>query len=152
MKRSIHLFFYLLTTGLLLATGTMAQTGLAPNQNPNYMLSRDKYMAVADSINAYHGITVQDTYNSIDFLEDRREARDQRRAFRRELRLIRAQNAGYYYDDYYSPYNYNYNNYYPIYNNRSYRYGRGWNSYNYNYRRTVPLAITLGSLAWWMCR
>jgi hypothetical protein len=148
MKRRIHLFFFFITA----AIGASAQTGLVANQNPNYMIARDKYMKVADSINAYHSTTVQDTYNSIDFLEDRREAREQRRAFRRELRMERARYGGYSYDnDYYTPYYYNNNRYYNNY--RGYRYGRGWNSWNGNfYRNTLPLAVTLGTIGWWWSR
>jgi len=145
MKRSIHRLFFLAITALFITTGSIAQTGLADDQNPNYRESRDKYMNLADSLNAYHSTTVQETYDAIDFLEDRREAREQRRAFRRELRLERARYGGYYYDDYYTPY---YNNY-PTYNYRSYRYGRGWNG-NY-YRTALPLAITLGTIGW-LCR
>lgn len=152
MKRRIHLFFYTITASLFLATGAMAQTGLAADQNPNYMIGRDKYMGLADSLNAFHSTTVQDTYKAIDWLADRREAREQRRAFRRELRMERARNGGYYYyDDYYTPYyynNYRYNN-----NYRGYRYGRGWNSWNSNfYRNTLPLALTLGTIGWMWCR
>lgn len=150
MKRSIHLFFYLLSAGLFLVTGTNAQTGLAPDQNPNYMISRDKYLHLADSITAYHSTTIQDTYKAIDWMEYRREARESRRQFRRDLRMERARNYGYY--NYDPIYDYNY---YPYYNRyRNYRnygyYGRGYNG-NF-YRHTVPLAVTIGALAWWLSR
>jgi hypothetical protein len=145
MKRSIHVFFFLLVA----ATGASAQTGLAADQNPNYMVSRDKYMQLADSVNAYHSTTVQDTYNAIEWIEDRREAREQRREFRRQIRMERARYGGYYYDDYYTPYYYN--NYNSWNNNYRYnRYDRGWNS-NF-YRNTLPLAVTLGTLGWLWCR
>ena len=147
MKRSIHLFFFL----IIATIGADAQE-LAPNQNPNYMVSRDKYMQLADSVNAYHSTTVQDTYRAIDYLVDRREARQQRREWRHELRMERARYGGYYYDDNYSPYYYNnYNNYYPNYNNyRYYRYDRG--RYSNFYRNTLPLALTLGTIGWLWCR
>jgi hypothetical protein len=149
MKRSIHLFFYTITAALFLATGAMAQTGLVPDQNPDYMMARDKYMKVSDSLINFHSITVQETYKAVDFLADRREARDQRRAFRQQLRMERVRYGGYYYNDYSSPYYYNNFPYYDGY--RSYRYGRGWNR-NYNfYRNALPLAVTLGTLGWW-CR
>src|SRR5689334_22377578 len=108
MKRSIHLFFF-----LIIATFGAGAQDLVANQNPNYQVSRDKYMQIADSVNAYHSTTVQDTYKAIDFLADRREAREQRRAWRHELRMERARYGGYYYgyDDYYTPYYNNYNNY-----------------------------------------
>lgn len=149
MKQNLHSCF-LLITAFFLATGAIAQSGgLAPDQNPNYMIARDKYLTIADSVIAFHGTTIQDTYKAIDYFGDRRAAREQRLLFRRALRMERARHGDYYYDDYYTPYNYNYNNY-PYYNGyRSYRYGR-WNG-NYFLRNTLPLALTLGTLAWW-CR
>jgi hypothetical protein len=149
MKKSIHSYF-LLKTSFLLATGAMAQTGgLAPDQNPNYMVARDRYMSIKDSVINFQGTTLQDTYKAIDFLQDRREAREQRRLFRQNLRMERVRYGGYYYDDYNTPYYYNN---YPYYNGyRSYRYGRGWNGNSY-YRNALPIAITLGSLGWWWCR
>lgn len=152
MKRSIHSCFLLITT-LFLATGAMAQTGgLAPDQNPNYMIARDRYMSIKDSVINFQGTTIQDTYKAIDFLQDRREAREQRRLFRQNLRMERVRYGGYggynYYDNN-TPYYYNN---YPYYNGyRSYRYGRGWNGNSY-YRNSLPIALTLGSLGWWWCR
>jgi len=146
MKKSIHSYF-LLVTAFLLATGAMAQTGgLAPGQNPNYMIARDKYITIADSVIAFHSTTIQDTYKAIDFLQDRRDARDQRRLFRQNLRMERARYGGYNYYDYNTPYYYNN---FPYYNGiRRNRYGRGWYD-NYNYRVSLPIAITLGALGWW---
>jgi hypothetical protein len=151
MKRRIHLFFYLLSAGLFLTSGTNAQTGLAPDQNPNYMVSRDKYIQLSDSLTAYQSTTIQDTYKAIDWMQFRRDARAERRAFRRELRLERARYGGYYYDNYYPVYDYNYYNYpnYRRYGNYGY-YGRGWG--NNFYRNAVPLALTAGALAWWLSR
>lgn len=148
MKKSIRSYF-LTITAFFLATGAMAQTGgLAPDQNPNYMIARDKYITIADSVIAFHGTTIQDTYKAIDFLQDRREAREQRRLFRQSLRLERVRN-GYYYNDYNTPYYYNN---YPSYNGyRNYRYGRNWNG-NFYYRNALPLAVTLGTLGWWWSR
>jgi hypothetical protein len=149
MKKSIHSYF-LLITAFFLATGAVAQTGgLAPDQNPNYMIARDKYITIADSVIAFHGTTIQDTYKAIDFLVDRREAREQRRLFRQNLRMERVRYGGYYYDDYNTPYYYNN---FPYYNGyRNYRYGRGWNGNNF-YRNSLPIALTIGSLGWWWCR
>lgn len=144
MKRSI--LFTLLITAF---TGAFAQTGLAPDQNPNFYQSRDKYMRLADSLTSYHSTTVHDTYDAIDYLEDKREAREQRRQFRRELRMERARNGGYYYyDNYYTPYYYN--NYTPYRSYRYYRYNRGWYGSNF-YNNTLPLAATLaaiGTIGW----
>lgn len=148
MKKSIHSYFLLITV-FFLATGAMAQTGgLVPDQNPNYMVSRDRYLSIKDSVINFQGTTIQDTYKAIDFLQDRREAREQRRLFRQNLRMERVRYGGYDYYDYNTPY---YNNY-PYYNgHRSYRYGRGWNG-NFYYRNSLPIAVTVGSLGWWWCR
>ena len=94
-----------------------AQTNLAPDQNPNYQASRDKYMLMADSINAWHSTTPQQTYKAIDYLADKQAAKDQRRAFRQELRLERARNSrNYGYRNYYYPYTHARYSYYPRYN------------------------------------
>lgn len=151
MKKRLHSFLYITIGSLLLNTAAIAQTGLAPDQNPNFMESQNKYMYLADSLNAFHSTTIQDTYKAIDFLADKREARAERRAFRRELRMARALYGGYYYDryyynDYYTPYYYN--NYYPYYSRRHYY--SGWNG-NF-YRNALPLAVTLGTIGWWLCR
>ncbi|MBL7741186.1 MAG: hypothetical protein JNK14_18330 [Chitinophagaceae bacterium] len=121
MKKSL-LSAFMLLTGFFFSIPGYSQAPLAPDQNPNFAVSRDKYMKIADSLNAWHSTTLQENYKAIDWLEDRREARADRREFRRQLRLERARyNDVYYYDDYnYSPYNNHYrrgsyNNYY---NNR----------------------------------
>src|SRR5690606_10954389 len=112
---------------------------------PNYAVSRDKYMKMADSINAWHGTTAQETYRAIDYLEDKREAREQRRAFRQELRMERARRGYYYYGNYYNYYRPYYYHRYPRYYS-SYGYSHNWDAY---YRYGLPLAVTLG---WWWCR
>ena len=145
MKRNVLYNLALLPLAMLVTTMTMSQTMLADDQNPNYMVSQAKYTQMADSINAWHGTTPQETYKAIDFLADKREAREQRRAFRRELRLERARN-GYYYNDYYGyyypsyGYNYNFRPYYGGYRSR-------WNNFYWN---PLPLAATIGWWSW--CR
>ena len=137
MNRNIPLGFSFLVS-LLLSITAISQEAPVPDQNPNYMVSRSKYMKMADSVNTWHSTTYQDTYNSIDYLEDRAEARMQRQAFRRELRLERARN-GYGYGGYYNDYNYSpyQNRYY-----NGYNYNRGY--YNRRFGVSVPLALTLG--------
>lgn len=137
MKKTILSSVVLLAT-LLFTTGVGAQT-LAPDQNPQYMFSQQKYIRMADSINRWHGTTPQETYKAIDFLADRQEARDLRKAARRELRLERARNGSWYYNDYYS-------------NPGSYRYYGGygyrpWNDYLWN--STLPFALGVGVGSWW---
>jgi len=96
---------------------------LAPDQNPNYAESRAKYMQMADSLTAYQSTTIQDTYKAIDYLADKAEAREERKAFRNQLRMERAKRnysyyygRGYYNQRWQSPYYYNryrpYNNHY----------------------------------------
>lgn len=78
---------------------------LAPDQNPNYALSQAKYMQKKDSLLANQQITVQQTYKAYDYLEAKQEARNQRKTFRRDLRMQRAQHR---YNPYYGN-NYGYN-------------------------------------------
>lgn len=111
----------------------IAQTSLAPDQNPDYMISQNKYLQTADSVNALHSTTAQETYKAIDYLEDKKEARELRKAYRRELRMEQARNR---WSSYYYPYN-GFNNYYP------YRYRGHYFMNNYLYN-TLPLALTLG--------
>src|SRR3954470_21314823 len=131
MKRNVLYNLLLLPLAMLIALGGMSQA-LVEDQNPDYMISQVKYLGMADSLNALHGTTPQETYKAIDWMAERQERRDARRAFRRELRLARAQ-YGWYYNDYsyynyhssyYPGYNGSYSSYYPAYNGNYY--------YNYN--------------------
>jgi hypothetical protein len=133
---------------MLIATWGMSQT-LVEDQNPNYMISQAKYAQMADSLNSLHGTTPQETYKAIDWLADRREAREQRRAFRRELRMERARNGWYYndYSYYYPSYSGNYyHNYY-----RPYRYYRPRWTRN-DYWSLIPLAATAATVGWFLTR
>jgi hypothetical protein len=143
MKR---ILLYLLPAILVVvATGNSSAQSLAPDQNPNYAASRDKYVRMADSINAWHGTTPQETYRAIDYLEDKRIAKQERIAFRRELRLARARNgwSNYYDDGYYyngGGYNRPYYNSYPYYGGRrGYYRNAAWN--------VLPWVIGAG--LWW---
>ena len=77
-----------LLLSLLFLTGGIFVFGqeLAPNQNPNYQQSRNKYMGFADSLTSYQSTTIQDTYKAIDYLADKAEAKAERRAFRNKLK------------------------------------------------------------------
>ncbi|HEX2628475.1 MAG TPA: hypothetical protein VHM26_05680, partial [Chitinophagaceae bacterium] len=93
---------YLLILSLVAIFHTVySQEPLAPNQNPNFAVSRAKYMQMSDSITAWQGTTSQDTYKAIDWMVDRQEARENRREFRRQLRMERARWSNYYYNDNY---------------------------------------------------
>jgi hypothetical protein len=114
---------------LLSSVMANAQTELAPDQNPNYAVSRDKYMQMADSLNQWHSTTLQNTYQAIDFMADKERARNERTKPRQQLRLERARwnNYNYRNDGYFnSPYDYRNNNSYysPYGNNRPNRWQR----------------------------
>ncbi len=120
-------FTSFLTLFFLLSSGAFAQTkaSLAPDQNPNYLQSQNKYVAMADSLTAWHTTTLQDTYKAYDYLEAKAERKAERRNFRRELRRIRAERTSYY-NTYRRPYNYyNYYGAHPF--NNSCNFYRGWN-------------------------
>ena len=118
MKKNILLFSFAF---LCFSLTSLAQTALAEDQNPNYLVSQNKYMKLADSITAWHSTTVQETYKAIDYIQDKREARTQREAFRRELRLERARNAYRYYGAYDDDFYYEHPSYHRPYNNYRYR-------------------------------
>lgn len=154
MKRNVLYNLLLLPLAMLIATWGMSQS-LAPDQNPDYMISQAKYMGMADSLNALHGTTPQETYKAIDWMVDMQVRRDERRAFRRQLRLERAK-YGWYYNDYssyypthsyYPGYSGNYwNNYHP-YHNYNYYYRPRWNNWN-----LLPLAATAATVGWLLTR
>jgi hypothetical protein len=105
MKKYLHTSA-LAIVSFFLVTATNAQVSLAPDQNPSFAVSRDKYMQIADSMNQWHGTTFQETYKAFDWYENKLERRDERRQFRQQLRLERYR---YDYNPYYhSGYNYNY--------------------------------------------
>ena len=122
MKKSIPLFLVIIV--VVAGTGRLsAQETTVADQNPNFAVSRARYMNMADSINEWHGITIDDTYKAIDWIEARKEARAERRSYRRQLNLQRVNWDYGYYDAY------QYGNYYPPYRN----YYGGFRNY---YRRS----------------
>ncbi len=90
---------------------------LAPDQNPNYKVSMDKYTALQTNAITMNS-TVQETYKPYDWRTSKSEKKAERRAERRENRLYNNYNSRYY-----DPYNYNRN-----YNGRPYQYRNynGW--------------------------
>ena len=94
--------FTLFAASLLTGSMVFAQGGLAPDQNPRHQESVEKYTRMADTLNALHGTTVQNTYKAYDFMEARGERRDERRNFRRQMRLLRASRFGW--NDAFNPY------------------------------------------------
>lgn len=98
---------------------------LAPDQNPNYMVSLQKYMSMKDSLMTTMNTTVQQTYKAYDWYQAKLE-RKQTRVENRNLR--RLYNASYNnsYNRWNSPYNYNY-----------YGYNNRWNNSRYYYRPNI---------------
>ena len=137
MKKSL-LSAFMLLTGFFLSVSGKSQLALAPDQNPNFAVSRNKYMKIADSLNTWHSTTLQENYKAIDWLADRKEARADRREFRQQLRLERARwGNDYYYDNY---------DYYPSYRNRGGYYN---DNYYYNNRHYRGHRSTWGFGLWW---
>ena len=91
---------------------------LAPDQNPNYKVSMEKYTAIQTPASSQNmmNTTVQQTYKAYDWRTEKNEKKAERRADRRENRLFNN-----YSNRYYDPYNYN----------RNY-YGRPYKYNNYN--------------------
>ncbi len=114
MKKNILFIFSLIS---IFSLSAIAQGDSVKDQNPNYQVSRDKYMKLADSLTDWHSTTFQDTYKAIDWLADRKEARQERQEFRRQLRMERARWNNNYVGRYY----------YPYYRNSWYNYNSGWN-------------------------
>ena len=118
---------------LLLALSIMAggyaaaAQELAPDQNPNYKVSMDKYIATYTTLQATNNTTLQNTYKAYDWSTARTERRTERHNNRREMRLLNRYN--------------NYNNYdYNGYNDSHY-----YNNYN-NYR---PYQYHNNNHCWW---
>jgi hypothetical protein len=142
-----------------------AQSELAPDQNPNYKKSMDKYMAEKDELLKNQGKTIQATYKAIDDMELKQERKAQRITYRQERRLARINNRGRsrgYYSPYYSsynPYGYNYGSNYG-YNNYGYNnfgYNNGYSPVGYtpyyglgNTIGTVASTALLGLGAYWL--
>jgi hypothetical protein len=130
MKRHLLNVFLLLLSSFACMAVT-AQNTLAPDQNPNFATSRDKYMAISDSVTRLHSTTQHEMYKAIDWLQDRKEARAERQEFRRQLRLERIRwDNDYYYNDYsfYPTYRQRYgnNNFNRYYNNAFNRRGNSF--------------------------
>ncbi len=90
---------------------------LAPDQNPNYKVSMEKYQGLQSNLQTTMNTTVLQTYKAFDWYTAKQERKAERRADRRENRLF-----NHYNQRYYDPYNYN---------GRS-NYGRQYQYRNYN--------------------
>ena len=87
---------------LFTITTAFAQQDLVTNQNPNYKVSYDKYVASSEQYTDQQGTTVQETYVAIDPIEEKRnrkkirkDYRAQRSLWRHQERMERAKNTRY---------------------------------------------------------
>ena len=134
-----RIFTTLLTVCVASATFAQQTNTLAPDQNPNYMVSQLRYMNTKDSLLSNENTTIQETYKAYDWREAREERRDERRNYRRQLSYL---------DNYYvSPsINYGWNQYgYNAYYNRNY-YGRNRWSWGLGFTRPF-IGFRTGN--WW---
>ncbi len=109
-----------------------AQQQLAPDQNPNYLISQQKYTGIKDSLQRTMNTTVQQTYKAFDWYQAKLE-RKQSRIENRNLRRL-----------YSNAYN---NSYYNNYNGFNNRWNNGFN--NWNNRRFYPSSIGYRTGNWW---
>ncbi len=107
---------------LLAGYVTMAQD-LAPDQNPNYKVSMDKYAATQVSLQTTNNTTIQDTYKAYDWSTAKAERKAERRNFRRERALFNIRNNGW-------NNGWNNNNWNNGWNNNNWN--NGWNNNNWN--------------------
>ncbi len=129
MKRNL-IIIALIAAGFAGSKASAQQAALAPDQNPRFHESANKYLHVADSVNRLQGTTAQNTYKAYDWYQAREERRQQRREWRHQERMY----GGYYsyspgwsvYGSYY-PYNNFYGNYgWGGYGNRWGGWGNNW--------------------------
>ena len=95
--------------GFIFWVMAFAQENLAPDQNPNYTVAVAKYAGNAAQLQTTNNTTVQNTYKAFDWYENKQEKKQERLQFRRELRLMQAQNT-FYNRPWYNDYNNNYYN------------------------------------------
>jgi hypothetical protein len=114
-----RIFLTMLTVCATISSFAQQTNSLAPDQNPNYMVSQLKYTNQKDSLLNYSNTTSQETYKAYDWREAREERRTERRSYRREASYLN----GYYSQPVinygHSNYGYGYNNSYNNYYNRN---------------------------------
>ncbi len=119
----------LLLSLMVAAVGFAANAqDLAPDQNPNYKVSMDKYTATHTALQATNNTTLQNTYKAYDWSTAKTERRTERRNDRREMRLFNRYNNynNYDYNGYNDNYYYNNNNNYNNYRPYQYRNNNRW--------------------------
>jgi hypothetical protein len=124
--RTILLLFFI---GFI--SSLQAQQQLAPDQNPNYLISQQKYTGIKDSLQSTMNTTVQQTYKAYDWYQAKLERKQNRIENRNVRRLYRS------YNDYSYFNNDRFNN----------RWNNGFN--NWNNRRFFPSSIGYRTGNWW---
>ncbi|NML37896.1 hypothetical protein HHL17_11890 [Chitinophaga sp. G-6-1-13] len=135
---------------LIMATPAMAQQQLLPDQNPRYQESMALYLINEDSLTAREGETVQKTYKAYQFMEAKREWREQKRQARLERRARGWDTwgyPGYSYGYGYPGYSFGYG--YPAYGFDHYRHHYGRSSFDWH---DLATATTLAMGAYWLFR
>jgi hypothetical protein len=79
----------LLLACLVTLAATAQTTELAPDQNPNYLISQQKYMQYKDSLQVNMNTTIQQTYKAYDWYEAKLERKQNRIENRNQRRLYR---------------------------------------------------------------
>lgn len=117
----LRTIFTLIVAGIAVSSFAQ-QPALADDQNPNFHISRDKYMQLKDSLLTVSNTTTQETYKAYDWFEAKAERRQERREQRRYNNSYLPYN-NYWNSGYYPSYNYWDNGYRSRYNNR-------WSNWN----------------------
>lgn len=123
------------------------QTELASDQNPNYRISQQRYMAQKDSLSQNMNTTPQQTYKAYDWLEAKQERRQNRINNRQQVRLLRNMNRGGWGNNYWGINGWN--------NNAGWN--NGWNSNNWGNSFYTPFSLIPSSIGlrsgnwffWW---
>ena len=127
LNQRLVLILTFIVGGIIFSAGILnAQENneiLAPDQNPNFRKSLEKYMETKDSYLKLSGTTVQETYKAIDDMEAKKEQKALRKERRQERRMARINRPRNYHP---SPYYWGYNYHNRPFNNFDY----GWNGYH----------------------
>jgi len=137
--------YYFAGLGFLLTSTSFGQD-LVPDQNPNYKVSQDQYMAKKEELTSNQGVTAQNTYVAFDWTTHKADVKQERIDRKYELKKIRYQsrcrygyNSGLYYGNSYGA-----NNYSNFGNGYGYNNYNGFNGYNNYNSVNLPLWYSLG--------
>lgn len=92
-------FSFVLLLVVLVSSSAYAQNDFDRDQNPNAFKSAERYLAKSDSLLQYQGATFQQTYKAYDWYE----AKQERRALRRERRHLERMTNPYVNDQWFYP-------------------------------------------------